>query len=345
MAKIQSQYDISTYSPLLNLFGAKTATARREWGAVEYDTTLNVNSGGSKVLLQFDLSAYSQLVNKAGVTPTTKDMRGATISGAQREWGALEYNSAIALSATPKLISNYDLAKYSALVNFNRQTSNPYRPTTKDLRGTSAPSNVGARLSSSSIVQVPTINDLRGTSVVGSIRELGALEADSSLVISTDALSSTEISNAVWQTTKANLTNTLESAGAFQASSTLRTATAQAGGATTITLDGNASSINDFYNNQFVVILTGTGVGQSRLISSYVGSTRVATVDTAWLTNPDNTSVFAIVPFVSVPSSASTADAVWGVQTSTQTTAGTMGKQAVDTKQETSDNQALIISK
>lgn len=70
--------------------------------------------------------------------------------------------------------------------------------------------------------------------------------------------------------------------------------TAQAGAATTITLDTGASALDDNYNGMAVEILSGTGAGQIRYISDYVGSTKVATVSAAWGTNPDATSVFSI---------------------------------------------------
>lgn len=75
-----------------------------------------------------------------------------------------------------------------------------------------------------------------------------------------------------------------------------RTGTAQGGAAGSIDLDTGASSTDDFYNNQLVVIASGTGAGQSRFISDYTGSTRRATVAT-WVTNPDSTSVFYTIPF------------------------------------------------
>lgn len=75
----------------------------------------------------------------------------------------------------------------------------------------------------------------------------------------------------------------------------LRTATAQAGAAGTITLDASASATNDLYKGQWVVITSGTGAGQSRLISGYVGATKVATIHRNWATNPDNTSVFYLL--------------------------------------------------
>jgi len=74
---------------------------------------------------------------------------------------------------------------------------------------------------------------------------------------------------------------------------TVRQNTAQAGGATTITLDTGASAVDQYYQYMAITILSGTGVGQTRIITNYVGSTKVATV-AAWSVNPDATSVFRI---------------------------------------------------
>jgi hypothetical protein len=79
------------------------------------------------------------------------------------------------------------------------------------------------------------------------------------------------------------------------AAQVVRGATAQAGSGTTITLDASASATDNFYNGLIVYLVGGTGSGQAQLITGYVGSTKVATVAKSWATNPDNTSVFAIV--------------------------------------------------
>lgn len=71
---------------------------------------------------------------------------------------------------------------------------------------------------------------------------------------------------------------------------------AQGGGASTITLNANASSVNDTYVGQTVVIRTGTGQDQSRLITAYNGTTKVATVGQAWVTNPTSSSAYMILP-------------------------------------------------
>jgi hypothetical protein len=71
---------------------------------------------------------------------------------------------------------------------------------------------------------------------------------------------------------------------------------AQTGAATTITLASTASSVNDYYDGHIVQIQAGTGAGQARIISSYVGSTKIATITEGWATTPDNTSVYIIRP-------------------------------------------------
>jgi hypothetical protein len=70
---------------------------------------------------------------------------------------------------------------------------------------------------------------------------------------------------------------------------------AQAGSATSITLASAASSTNGTYDPAIVRLVSGTGAGQSRLIVDYVGSTRVATVDRNWRTNPDSTTGYDIL--------------------------------------------------
>lgn len=75
----------------------------------------------------------------------------------------------------------------------------------------------------------------------------------------------------------------------------LDSGTAQTGTSTTITLRSNASSVDDLYNGGVIEIIGGTGVGQSRQIADYVGSTKSAVVST-WATNPNNTSIYLIHP-------------------------------------------------
>lgn len=89
------------------------------------------------------------------------------------------------------------------------------------------------------------------------------------------------------------------------ATGVVRGGTAQSATASTVVLDAGASAVDNFYAGDFVYIASGTGAGQVRQIISYTGSSKSAVVYSAgppaqgsqWATNPDNTSVFQIVPY------------------------------------------------
>ncbi|MHC4984178.1 MAG: hypothetical protein ACYTF6_13550, partial [Planctomycetota bacterium] len=72
----------------------------------------------------------------------------------------------------------------------------------------------------------------------------------------------------------------------------LEAGTAVAGGNATITLDSAASGITGTYKSNYITITGGTGAGQTRLITAYVGGTQVATVTPNWTTNPAAGSVY-----------------------------------------------------
>lgn len=93
---------------------------------------------------------------------------------------------------------------------------------------------------------------------------------------------------------------TLIQDGIDAASPSVHNGTAQAGGNNTITLASGASAVNDFYNGMKVRLDGGTGDGQIRTITDYVGSTKVATVDSNWSVNPDATSTYDVNSIVTV---------------------------------------------
>jgi hypothetical protein len=145
-------------------------------------------------------------------------------------------------------------------------------------------------------------------------------------------LTSTEM-NADIVTIKSTCTNTgavpyiyylyPEEAGDIRANLTpldtlvMHSGTAQAGGASTITLASGATATDDLYKGEMVKIYSGTGAGQVRVIIGYVGTTKVATVGRAWLVSPDATSVYAVMAIQSPP-----LDANLGVKLWTGTSAG-----------------------
>lgn len=81
---------------------------------------------------------------------------------------------------------------------------------------------------------------------------------------------------------------------AVEANTAVRANTAAAGAVDTITLDAGASGSDNTYNDMIIRITGGTGIGQIAKILSYVGSSKIATIDKDWGTVPDNTSTFTI---------------------------------------------------
>lgn len=158
----------------------------------------------------------------------------------------------------------------------------------------------------------------------------GAIDANA---IATDAiggaeLASTaadEIASAVWDRPRTSNT----APGTFGRSNQIsRDGTAQAGAAGSITLDASASATDGFYTGQVCYLQAGTGAGQLRTITGYTGATKVATVSPNWATNPDNTTVFVLLPGETVLplTSTQTAAAVWDEARSGHSTAGTFGQ-------------------
>lgn len=133
-----------------------------------------------------------------------------------------------------------------------------------------------------------------------------------------------EVADAVWDEARADHVTS----GTFgETAQPIRVATAQAGAASTITLDASASATNDLYRYNIIKIRGGTGAGQSRQISAYVGASKVATVSLAWTVVPDNTSVFEIVELgVDAATVASIADGVWDEARAGHVSAGTFGE-------------------
>lgn len=92
------------------------------------------------------------------------------------------------------------------------------------------------------------------------------------------------------------------------------TGTAQAGAAETVTLPAAASAVDDYYVGMVVRLTSGTGANQARQIIRYSGTTKVATVNRVWTTNPDATSGVRVakgILFDKLPSEILTVQRPW----------------------------------
>ena len=68
--------------------------------------------------------------------------------------------------------------------------------------------------------------------------------------------------------------------------------TAQGGSASTITLSLLSNSTNGYYINWYIKITAGPGVGEKKVITAYNGATKIATIDSAWITIPTVASTY-----------------------------------------------------
>lgn len=155
---------------------------------------------------------------------------------------------------------------------------------------------------------VITAGTVDGVSVVGEVVGTFSIEARSALMPTTAAR--TLLVGTAGQS-DANVTQwsgtnvpTPQTAGVptVATQEQLNAGTAQAGAANTITLATSASTTTGLYVGCRVVIISGTGAGQSRYITWYTTG-RVASVARTWTTTPDATSVYIVVsdnqaPFV-----------------------------------------------
>lgn len=135
----------------------------------------------------------------------------------------------------------------------------------------------------------------------------------------------------------------------------IRVNTAQACGATSITLDASANSTTDFYKGRRVVILNGPRAGDTQFITAYNGTTKVATVSPGWVTTPAGTPDFGILQdaradlgFIKGTASAGVAGYVapdWSAinaPTTTVNLSGTTVKTATDVETDTADIQSRL---
>jgi hypothetical protein len=139
-----------------------------------------------------------------------------------------------------------------------------------------------------------------------------------------------EVADAVWDEPMAGHT-TEATYGALSQAMGLQVGTAQAGGATSITIDAtgvpSSSATNDAYKYQLITIRSGTGIGQTRQITAYNGTTKVATVNLAWTVNPSSDSEYVIHPSgLDAATVAAVAAGVWAATRAGNATAGSFGE-------------------
>lgn len=185
-------------------------------------------------------------------------------------------------------------------------------------------------------VTIPTVTNLTNAPTAGDLTATMKASVTTAATAATPAAAS--VTGSVGSIATGGITRA--SFAADTGMQSIRSNTAQAGAAGTLTLDASASSIADFYVNCLLVLTGGTGVGQARFVTAYNGTSKVATVNSNWKTTPDNTTIFAVMPFDAIPgatapTAAQVATAVWqdllaGSDFSTAASIGKLLKDDID---------------
>ena len=168
---------------------------------------------------------------------------------------------------------------------------------------TNDPAQVGTQLYSLAL----TAAEMQCSQAFIILTELGATAARDVLIrvrtewqlgnVDIDALSGTKTNTSAFKLTGHGSGHGLECIGGatgndidgiiaqhFARVSVLPSQAAVAGNA--VKLDASASATNDLYNGLAALVVSGTGVGQCSIIIDYDGTTKVATLDSTWVTPP-----------------------------------------------------------
>jgi hypothetical protein len=220
--------------------------------------------------LDYDGTGYAKANSTIGTTTTNTDMRGTDNA---------------ALAATALSTAQWTNARAGYLDNLNghvAQTGDSFARL-----GAPAAASVSADiLAIDNFVdnletRLGTPGDLGGgATVADNLADM----AGATFATGTDSLEAIrDRGDAAWVT------------GAGTGLTALATGTAQGGSASTIQLAAGHTFANNELNGNVVKLLTGTGAGQSRLITSYTGATDTASISPNWTTNPDATTTYEVV--------------------------------------------------
>ncbi len=103
---------------------------------------------------------------------------------------------------------------------------------------------------------------------------------------------------------------------------------AQGGGASTITLNANASSQDDAYIGQVVFLRSGVGADQACRVTDYDGTTKVATVAKPWAVQPTNKTGYVMLP-TAVLDTSKLIESIWNNATRTLTSGSSITAEEV----------------
>jgi len=279
-------------------------------------STANVVVIGAPAVIYLDPPNYTKtsvdsngrldIINVNGTAQTARDLGASVLLSAGTGTGQLDFTSGVVKGNAVQILGTAVSTPATAgILDVNVKNMNNVAGTAittiKAVQGLTTADTITTCTTATNLTNAPTNGDFTATMKTS----IGTAVAASAVASVTAGV-----------TLAANALN----AASVNADTGLivRASTATASGAATLTLDASASATDGFYVDDWLVITSGTGVGQSNRISGYVGSTKVATVSPAWVTTPSATSKFSILPAARVD-----VDAILG--TASAGAAGYMG--------------------
>ena len=202
-------------------------------------------------------------------------------------------------------------------------------------------SNVDAILVDTSTTLDTKLNDIQGATFSTSTDSLEAIrDRGDAAWTGGGGLTLADIADAVWDESLAAHQTALSAGRAATLGGVPIAETTATGTPTTTTIELTAgSTIDNYYRDATLRILSGSGIGQARIITSYTGATKTCTFDEALITAPVATDAVA-VDMSHAHAVSSIADAVLDEALSGHTTAGTLGKAITDTE---TDAAAILV--
>lgn len=150
------------------------------------------------------------------------------------------------------------------------------------------------------VAAIKTVTDKLNTTLGAAVGSPGEYEFTADALRNTPPAPTTAaIADAVWDEVLTGATHNVNGSAGKRlrqlASGIILSGDVTAATSNTVSLDSAASSTNGEYDPSLILIDSGPGIGQCRLILQYNGATKTAVVDRNWRVNPDNTSTYVLI--------------------------------------------------
>lgn len=273
-------YPVVSYNPLdavrMGLTALPNAAAEAAGGLYTRGT------GAGQINQPANGQVDSNAVKVGGTTQTGRDIGASVLLSTGTGTGQLDFTSGVVKANLAQILGTALTETAGLIAAGFKQFFNVATPTgtVNSLPNAVPDASGGLPVTGNRLTAIPTV---AAVTTVTTVTNLTNAPTNGDLT----ATMKTSVTTAATAATPTAGLSTLES-------SVQNSGTAQAGAATTITLAAGASATDNLYKGSIIKVYSGTGAGQSRVITGYVGSTKVATVNRAWATNPDNTSLYAV---------------------------------------------------